>query len=168
MVLLAPATGVMAGDLSAVINGKSFHVGSDKDWNENNVGLGVEYQFATKSRWKTLLIAGGFRDSEENLSYMAGAGVHRNIYSSHRLDGLYVDIGLNVFLMTREYVNDGRPFPGALPSLSVGNRLVGANLTYVPRAALEDLYSRGAMDKSLRGIVFLQVKFNLTALTRTD
>ena len=60
MILLLSAglfwnTGVSAGEISAVLNGKSYHVGSTEDWNENNYGLGFEYQFATTSRWKKRL-----------------------------------------------------------------------------------------------------------------
>ena len=60
---------------------------------------------------------------------MAGFGLHRNLYQTDRLNGFYVDAGINAFVMTRKDVNDNRPFPGMLPSLTVGNEVVGVNLT---------------------------------------
>ena len=166
--LLLPATPVLAGEVSAVINGKSFHVGATEDWNEDNFGLGVEYQFASESRWKTLLFANGFSDSSENMSYMLGAGLHRNLFASDRLRGFYIDAGINAFFMTREDINNNRPFPGALPSLTIGNRYVGINLSYMPGKAIEKLYDSRMMDETIRGIVFLQLKFNASALFGGD
>lgn len=159
--IVLPVAPVSAGGLSAVINGKSIHLGASQDWNEDNVGLGVEYQFATTSRWKKVVMANGFRDSEEHMSYMAGAGLHRNLFETHRLNGFYVDAGVNAFLMTRKDVNGNRPFPGALPSLTIGNRTLGMNLTYLPKKAVEQLYDAQMIDQSISGIVFLQVKVSV-------
>ena len=50
LLIVLPASPAVAGDLNAVINGKSIHVGATEDWNEDNYGLGLEYQFATESR----------------------------------------------------------------------------------------------------------------------
>ena len=46
-------------------------------------------------------MANGFRDSTDNMSYMAGAGLHRRIFETHKLAGFYVYAGLNAFVMTR-------------------------------------------------------------------
>ncbi len=153
---------VLAGEFSAVINGKSVHVGSSGDWNEQNYGLGVEYEFVSHTRWKPIVMANGFRDSDDNMSYMAGAGLHRTIFATERLNGFYVDAGVNAFLMTRKDVNENRPFPGALPSLTVGNRNVGLNVTYLPRKAVERFFDARMMDESVSGIVFLQFKVSVS------
>ncbi|HSG57984.1 MAG TPA: hypothetical protein VLA06_00500, partial [Woeseiaceae bacterium] len=87
-----------AGEFSAVINGKSFHLGASEDWNEDNFGLGLEYQFDSETRWKSRLMANGFRDSNDQVSYMAGGGFHRELYSTDRFKGFYVDAGINAFL----------------------------------------------------------------------
>lgn len=158
----------MAGNFNAVINGRSIHVHATEDWNEDNVGLGLEYQFATDSRWKKQVMVNGFRDSSEEMSYMAGAGLHRNLYETDRLHGFYVDAGISVFLMTRKDVNHNRPFPGALPSLSVGNRHMGFNLTYLPKQAVESLYDMEMMDKTISGIFFLQFKVGINQLLPSD
>ena len=156
-----PFSSATAGGLSAVINGKSIHVGAREEFNEDNFGIGFEYQFPTETRWKKIVMANGFRDSGEEMSYMAGFGLHRNLYQTDRLNGFYVDAGVNAFVMTRKDVNDNRPFPGMLPSLTVGNEVVGINLTYLPKTAVEELYDAQMTDQSVSGIVFLQVKVSV-------
>lgn len=168
LLVALPMSSAMAGDLRAVINGKSVHVGATEDWNEDNYGLGVEYQFATKSRWKTQVMANGFRDSNEDMSYMVGGGIHRNLFTSDRLHGFYVDAGINAFLMTRTDVNDNKPFPGALPSLTVGNRYLGFNVTYLPKKAVEKMYSVEMLDETMNGILFLQFKVSVSQLLSAD
>jgi len=165
LVLLAfPLSPALAGDLSTVFNGKSYHIGATQDWNENNYGLGLEYTFKRDSRWKPQLMANGFRDSNEDMSYMVGGGLHRNLYITDRLNGFYVDAGINAFIMTRTDVNNNKPFPGALPSLTVGNRYVGINLSYLPKAAVDKMYGGQMVDESIRGIMFLQFKVNVSQM----
>jgi hypothetical protein len=160
LLVTVPLSSALGGELSAVFNGKSIHVNASEDWNDDNYGLGFEYQFTTQSRWKKVVIANGFRDSNEEMSYMAGAGLHRTLYSTDRLNGFYLDAGVNAFLMTRKDVNDNKPFPGALPSLTIGNRYAGVNLTYLPKKAVEKLYDARMEDDTISGIVFLQLKVN--------
>ena len=165
LILLAlPLSPALAGDLSTVFNGKSYHVGATQDWNENNYGLGLEYTFNRESRWKPRVMANGFRDSNEDMSYMLGGGLHRNLYATDRMNGFYFDAGIDAFVMTRTDVNDNKPFPGALPSLTVGNRYVGVNLTYLPKVAVEKMYSSKMVDESISGIVFLQFKINVSQI----
>lgn len=152
------------GELSAVLSGKSFHLGASDDWNENNYGLGVEYRFTSESRWKTMLMANGFRDSNDEMSFMAGGGLYRNLFATERMNGFYVDAGINAFLMTRKDVNENRPFLGALPSLALGNRYMGINLTYLPKKAVEKLHDVKMTDSSISGIVFLQFKFTVNRM----
>ena len=163
LLLLLPVSHCFAGEFSALINGRSYHIGADEDWNENNYGLGVEYQFATRSKWKKKLMANGFRDSNEEMSYMVGGGFHRTLYASSRLRGLYVDAGINAFVMTRKDVNDSKPFPGLLPSLTLGNRHIGVNVTYLPEKAVERLLDMQISDDAVDGVVFLQLKLNLSS-----
>jgi len=166
LMTLAPAA--LAGDFSAVLNGRSFHIGAAEQWNENNLGLGIEYQLASESRWKKVLMANGFRDSNESMSYMAGAGLHRTLFDTHRLGDFYVDAGISAFVMTREDVNNNRPFPGMLPSLTVGNRYAGINITYLPVQAVEKLTGARMVDDSISGIVFVQFKVSVSQLFPTD
>ena len=159
-----PMSSATAGEFSTIINGKSFHIGASQEWNEDNYGLGIEYTFERDSRWKPQLMANGFRDSNEDMSYMVGGGLHRNLYATDRLNGFYFDAGVNAFVMTRTDVNGNKPFPGAVPCLTVGNRYVGINLTYLPKIAVERMYDSKMVDESISGIVFLQFKINVSQL----
>jgi hypothetical protein len=154
----------LAGSVHAVLNGKSYHINSSYDWNENNTGLGIEYEFEQKGAWKKIAMANGFRDSTDGMSYMAGAGLHRRLYETEKLGQFHIYAGLSAFLMTRDDVNDGRPFPGILPSISIGNRNVGFNLTYMPRKAIEELTNSRVVDPTIDGILFLQFKVRLDQL----
>ncbi len=168
LLVVMPASSAHAGDLNAVINGRSVHVGATEDWNENNLGLGLEYQFSGNSRWKKQVMFNGFKDSNEDMSYMAGVGLHRTLFVSERLNGFYVDAGINAFLMTRSDVNDNRPFPGAVPSLTFGNRSVGVNLTYLPVKAVERMFDLRMMDDTVSGIFFVQLKVSIDQLLPSD
>ena len=161
---LTGATRADAGESHLVINGRSSHIDSTYDWNENNIGLGLEYQFEQKSAWRRIAMANGFRDSTDVMSYMAGFGLHRRLYETDRLGGFYVYGGLNAFVMTRDDVDGGEPFPGILPSLSVGNRNFGVNLTYLPRKAVQEMTNSHMVDPTISGIVFMQFKVNMSQL----
>lgn len=164
IVALLDSAPVAAGETSLVVNGRSYHIGSSYDWNENNVGLGVEFQFEQRSAWRKIAMANGFRDSTDVMSYMAGFGLHRRLFETDRMNGFYVYAGLNAFVMTRDDVNSSKPFPGVLPSLSVGNRKFGVNLTYLPRRAVEETTNSHVVDPTISGIVFMQLKINLSQL----
>jgi hypothetical protein len=168
LLIVLPASSAKAGDFSAIINGRSVHVGATEDWNENNLGLGLEYQFASDSRWKKQVMVNGFRDSNDDMSYMAGAGLQRNLFASSRLNGFYVDAGINAFLMTRTDVNDNKPFPGVVPSVTVGNDRMGFNFTYLPVKAVERMFDLKMIDDSVSGIFFVQFKVDINQLLPND
>ena len=161
LLVALPLSSAMAGGLSAVINGKSIHVDATRDWNEKNYGLGLEYQFATESRWKKQLMVNGFRDSSEEMSYMAGAGIHRRLLQSNRFSDFYIDAGVTAFFMTREDIDDNEPFPGVLPSVTFGNRYVGFNLSYIPKSVVHDFANANEVDPDIDGVLFLQFKVRL-------
>ena len=166
LILTVAATPAVADRLHLVVNGKSLHVDSDYDWNENNYGIGVEYEFNGRSRWIKVAIANGFRDSSNNIFYMAGAGLHRRLFGTERFADLYVNAGINVFLMMRRNTDDNRPSPGLLPSLTLGNRYGGINLTYVPKQAVHNFTSANTVDPNIDGIIYFQVKIRLDNLLR--
>ena len=153
-----------AGNFSAIVNGKSYHFNSTYDWNENNFGLGIEHEFDSRSAWRTTVMANAFRDSTDTMSYMAGGGLHRRLFETDRLSGFYVYAGLNAFVMTREDVSGSKPFPGILPSVSIGNEKVGFNLTYLPRQAVETTTKANFVDPTISGILFVQFKVSLDQL----
>jgi hypothetical protein len=163
-VALLPASFANAGNLSAVINGKSKHINSSYDWNEANYGFGLEYGFASNSRWKTSFMVNCFRDSTNSMTYMTGGGLHRRLFESEKMAGLYLDLGLNAFLMTREDYNNNKPFPGLLPSVSVGNSIMGFNMTYLPKKAVQELLNADLVDPTIRGVFFVQFKISVDRL----
>jgi hypothetical protein len=65
----AYAGNAAAGQLDLVVSGRSYHVNSEYDWNENNYGLGLEYQFDSSSRWLWSVNANAFMDSGEHVVY---------------------------------------------------------------------------------------------------
>jgi Antimicrobial peptide resistance and lipid A acylation protein PagP len=159
-IVAAPAS---AGNLDIVVNGKSHHINSRYDWNENNLGLGLEYEFSGSSRWVKSLHANTFMDSLENMSYMAGAGLKRRLFDTDRYAGFYIDAGIVGFLMARKDMNDYRPFPGVLPVVTVGNRYAGMNITYLPKQAVHDMARANVVDPTIGGVVFLQFKLRADA-----
>ncbi len=164
MLVALPTSPAVAGKFNAVINGKSHHFNSTYDWNENNFGLGIEHEFDSVSAWRTTVMANGFRDSTDKMSYMAGAGLHRRLFETERLSGFYVYAGLNAFIMARDDVEDSKPFPGLLPSVSIGNEKIGFNLTYLPRQAVEVTTQSNIVDPTISGILFVQFKVSLEQL----
>jgi hypothetical protein len=163
-ILSLSASPAFAGKYNAVVNGRSYHFNSSYQWNENNYGFGLERQFEQKSAWRKVAMINGFRDSTDNVSYMAGAGLYRRIFETDKLAGFSVYAGLNAFLMTRDDVNGSKPFPGVLPSISIGNDNVGLNLTYMPKKAVEEITNANMVDPTLSGILYLQVKVSLEQL----
>jgi len=163
LVLVSLSATADASKLQMVINGKSIHVNSNYSWNEDNYGAGIEYEFDTQSRWIRTAMANAFLDSEENMSYMVGAGLHRRLVIVEQFADFYLDIGLNAFVMTREDVANNRPFPAILPSLTIGNRYGGLNVSYIPKKIVHDLGRANLMDPTIGGIFFLQAKFRLDA-----
>jgi palmitoyl transferase len=161
MLLCAFAGTAAAGQLDLVVNGRSYHVNSEYDWNENNYGLGLEYQFDTSSRWIWSINGNAFMDSQDNISYMAGGGLKRRLFQSERPAAYYFDIGLNAFVMSRADFNDYLPFPGVLPTLSFGMKNVGFNVSYVPETVVRDIAQAKVLDPNVGGVFFLQFKFRL-------
>jgi hypothetical protein len=70
--------------------------------------------------------------------------------------------------MTRKDVNNNRPFPGVLPSLTIGNRYAGINIAYLPVQAVEKLIDTQMTDDSISGIVFVQFKVSVSQLFPSD
>lgn len=122
---------VVADSLQLIINGKALHE-NKKNFNEENWGLGFEYDFAEDKKWINFVNGGFFKDSLSNTSKYLGGGSKRRFLLSDDKDGWHIDLGLNAFLMTRkDYINN-RPFLGVLPFASVGTSQFAINITYIP------------------------------------
>lgn len=158
--VLASAS-AQAGDWNLLVNGKAIHVNASRDWNENNLGIGIEREFEAGSRWITLAMANGYRDSDENMAYMAGGGVKRRFDLGAIAPQWHVDLGVIGFLMTREDVDNNRRFPGALPVMTVGNGDMAINMTYFPTSLVKDTIPIAIHDDTVDGVLFLQFSFDM-------
>ena len=145
-------------DWDVVLNGRSIHVSAAQKWNEENWGLGVEREFNSSGRWVKVALASGFKDSMGEPSYMAGGSIKRRFRVA--ADDLYVDLGLVGFMMTREDVNKNHAFPGVLPAMTVGNRRVAVNFTYLPNSVVDRVTNAHLADPQMNGVLFIQIKFD--------
>lgn len=130
LLLFSLCAPVFADDISLLINGVSKH--SRKGFNEQNTGIGIQYEFDSKSKYIPFATANVLKDSLNETSTMAGYGYVRRFKGRK----LHLDIGAVGFVMTRKSYNDGRPFVGALPVASIGTDRIAVNITYIP--AFED------------------------------
>lgn len=119
-----------ADELHLIISGKSFHINPKKEWNENNTGLGLEYDFNPIKNWIPLITGASIKDSNDQTSNYLGGGVKYNIVDHN---GFYMNLGGIAFFMTRHDYQDNKPFLGAIPFLSIGYQRVSTNITYVPK-----------------------------------
>lgn len=119
-------------DLSLILNGKSFHHDNtdDRELNERNYGLGLQYDFERRRQWAPFATAATFRDSLDGSSWYAGGGVLRRFDVA---GGWHVGIGAVVFVMRHSDINDSRPFLAALPAATIGTDRAALNITYIPR-----------------------------------
>jgi hypothetical protein len=159
LVAFADTAGAQSqGGWDVVLNGRAVHMNAAKDWNEDNWGLGMEREFETKGPWVRMALVNGFQDSVGDPSYMAGGGLKRRF----RPGGghFYTDLGGIAFVMTRETVNAGRPFPGLLPAATFGFKRVAVNVTYLPESVADYVTHSRTHDASMHGVFFLQLKLD--------
>jgi hypothetical protein len=152
-----PAAAQSDGSWDVILNGRAVHMNAEKDWNEDNWGLGIEHEFASRGHWVKVAMANGFEDSMGDPSYMAGGGIKRRFRLG---DNFYTDLGGIAFLMTRETVNGGKPFPGLLPAATFGFKRVAVNVTYLPESVVNDVTHSHKYDPSMHGVFFLQLKLD--------
>ena len=142
-----------ADEFSLLLNGKAIHLERKPGvhYNENNWGLGFEYDMApVRETWVPFVMASGFKDSNNNMSYYAGGGfLHRTQFKWGETP-MHFDAGAVAFLMTRQGFKNDRPFPGILPALSLGTPRVAVNMTYIPK-----------VDPKMVPILFFQLKITL-------
>lgn len=158
-----------SGEWDVVLNGRAVHMNATGDWNEDNWGLGMEREFASTGPWVKLALVNGFQDSMGDPSYMAGGGLKRRFRLGHA-DDFYIDVGGIAFLMTRETVNGGQPFPGLLPAATFGFKRVALNVTYLPESVVDRVTNSKKYDPAMQGVFFLQLKLDasLFGLGRRD
>ena len=141
---------VFAESLSLVINGKAFHA-KKKNYNEENWGVGFEYNFKEEKRWISFINGGFFKDSNSNNSNYLGGGMKRRFLLTEEKDSWHIDAGFTAFVMTRKGFKNDDPFLGALPYFSVGTKKFAVNATYIP-----------SVSPKFVAVVFLQATFTVS------
>ncbi len=144
---------VSANDLQIIVSGKAIHMGSDNQ-NENNYGLGLQYDFTRHHRrWIPTINMASFKDSNDNTSRYIGAGVKRRTKLSSGQQRFNFDFGVAALVMKRPEYNDDKPFLGALPFISMSNDWGGINATYVP-----------SLEQDMAAFWYFQFSFKLLEL----
>lgn len=141
---------LLADSLHIIINGKAVHE-NKKNFNEENWGLGFEYDFEEKEKWINFITGSFFKDSLSNTSKYIGGGSKRRFMLEDDKDGWHIDAGLVAFVMTRKDYKNNQPFFGVLPFVSVGTSRFAINATYIP-----------AVTPKFESLLFFQVSFKLS------
>ena len=123
----------VAGTLQLVVNGKTYHFQRDRERNESNWGVGLEYSSKQRGDYIPFVTISAFKDSYFEMSNYFGGGIKRRFQSKHAERALYLDVGAIAFVMSHKNHNDGEPFPGLLPFVSLGSERVALNIAYVPK-----------------------------------
>ncbi|MDH5573307.1 MAG: hypothetical protein OEY89_16210, partial [Gammaproteobacteria bacterium] len=111
---------VYGDELHLVLNGKAYHFDRTKNYNEDNWGIGFEYDLGKSDGWIPLVTGSTFKDSNDQTSNYLGGGIKHRFGLDSASSGIHLDIGVIGFLMTRKDYNANDPFFGALPFVSVG------------------------------------------------
>jgi len=143
------AINVSADDLMLVINGKAIHQGN-KNYNEDNWGLGFEYDFKEDKGWVPFVAGSRFKDSNSQMSNYLGGGYKYRIPLDDAKDGWRIDLSLIAFLMTRKDYKNNDPFFGAIPFVAIGTERVMLNMSYIPKVTPKTV-----------GLFYFQLKFKL-------
>lgn len=123
-ILALSCLSVSAAEHHLILNGKSWHLDSQRPLNEANLGFG--YQIEDANGW--LLTGSVFTDSVKAPSGYLGGGKFYRVF----VGKTHADLGAMAFAMKREDMHGGKPFLGALPFVSIGGQRLAVNLAYVP------------------------------------
>lgn len=122
------------GDNEFYLPFQTYHLRSAYDrgkidhYKENPLGFGFGRSKYEDGVWHGLYVM-GFQDSHFKPSYMAGY-VHQWLWQPSK--DWRVGGGLTAFLMTRADIGHYTPFPGILPTASIGYKNVSIETTFVP------------------------------------
>jgi len=138
-----------AEELFVVLNGKAIHSGSG-NYNEDNWGVGFEYDIKAEDKWIPFVAGSTFKDSNDQTSNYLGGGYKYRVPLEKDKDGWRVDFSFIAFLMTRKDYNNNEPFLGALPFIAIGTSKVMLNVTYIPKVTPKTV-----------SLFYFQLKFKL-------
>jgi len=149
IVMSLSVTAVTADELFIVLNGKAIHQGGE-GYNENNWGLGFEYDFKPEGEWIPFVAASSFKDSNKQTSTYAGGGYKYRIPLDNDKDGWLVELAVIAFLMKRKDYKNNEPFFGALPFVAIGKGKLMLNVTYIPQVTPKTV-----------SLFYFQLKYNV-------
>lgn len=118
----------------------SRHFQLDKNLNDNNLGLGIEYRYSTIYA----VTAGRFNNSDRETSSYAAFLAQPIVLGGIRLGAV---LGV---INGYSRVNHGNWFPLIIPVASYEYKYVGINLTYIP-----------TIQDTIYGAITLQLKFKI-------
>lgn len=100
----------------------SYHYDKSQNFNNNNIGFGVEYRFSSVASFTI----GGFKNSDSTHSNYVG--IYWQPIALGPINIGLVGGGFNGYQAT----NNGGWFPAIFPALTVEGRWVGANIFFIP------------------------------------
>lgn len=113
--------------INILIYGLSYHPDkSNKQDNEQNWGLGVNYEFFEDTQGAAFVEAGVYRDSGSNLAKYAGAGYQFKLGKNWRVGAMLVGVQSQTY-------HEGRFFIAPIPVVTYDFGLVKLNAIYIPR-----------------------------------
>jgi len=127
LLLICLATPAYAGDLSLVINGLSKHHNAEHDYNEVNVGLGVQVDFHNHLGFNV----GMLKDSFGYQARYAGIYGWGDLYKGNGVR-LQARLALGAIKKQRDFNGTITTEVGFTPFLSLQYKRVGINYMYLP------------------------------------
>ena len=125
------------GNTDLLISGYAWHnrytysAEKIKTYNENAFGGGLGRSFIDEDGDFHGLFVLGFADSHKNFEPVAGYGFLKNWQP---LSNFRLGLGFTGLVTARPDINNGIPFPGALPLVGLGFKRATVFATYIPGA----------------------------------
>lgn len=140
-----------AGDLWLLVNGHAVHLEErPNDVNEDNYGLGLQYDQEWRGDWLWFLFSSGFQSSQNEPAYDMGAGLRRRYPFYGMFRNLHLDLGAAAMVIAHDGYRDGGPVPALLPVASLGGSHFALNAAFVP-----------PVDEQVTPLVFFQLMYSL-------
>ncbi len=110
------------------LGGVSYHLQRANEFNQTNLGIGVEWPVQAPWTYETRIAFGGFKNSENQRSLYAGAF----IFPLSSASGQFKAGALLGMIDGYKGANTGGFFPLAVPTISYETGHIGANLFLIP------------------------------------
>ena len=124
---------------------------SNEQYNEDNAGYGLIYEFDKRKNVIPYITFGKYRDSfYSDATYLSG-GASKRIMISRQLDDLHFEFGGALTLIKSTSYLEGRPLLTFMPVLTLATNTVGLNLSYIPK-----------INNTTTHVFFIQMKVSLT------